>query len=143
MTQRPGPSPSSSADLLPGHSGLPWPGANPGLTAEPDIAAASLWSAGAPTRRARFTNAHGPVALGACLLALVAASLLTPARAGIRFENCVQGSDGSISCDTVPTGNTYLDDKDAQYGLLQQASPGWSEFNPYAGYDEDFGGGED
>ena len=66
-----------------------------------------------------------------------------PARAGIRFENCVTASDGSISCDTVPTGNTYLNDKDAQYGLLQQASPGWSEFNPYQGYDEDFGGGED
>lgn len=86
------------------------------------------------------------LALAASLLALAATSLLTPgtpARAGIRFENCVQGSDGSLSCDTVPTGNTYLDDKDAQYGLLQQASPGWSEFNPYEGYDEDFGGGDD
>lgn len=79
------------------------------------------------------------------LLALASASLLlsAAAQAGVRFENCVQGSDGSISCDTVPTGNTYLDDKDAQYGLLQQASPGWAEFNPYQGYDEDFGGGED
>lgn len=80
------------------------------------------------------------------LLTLTAAVLLAPAapaRAGIRFENCVQGADGSLSCDTVPTGNTYLDDKDAQYGLLQQASPGWAEFNPYQGYDEDFGGGED
>jgi len=73
-----------------------------------------------------------------------AALLLSPlaASAGVRFENCVQGSDGSISCDTVPTGNTYLNDKDAQYGLLQQASPGWAEFNPYQGYDEDFGGGD-
>lgn len=80
------------------------------------------------------------------LLAWITIALLgSPlvARAGVRFENCVQGSDGSISCDTVPTGNTYLDDKDAQYGLLQQASPGWAEFNPYQGYDEDFGGGDD
>lgn len=80
------------------------------------------------------------------LLALITIALLgspSVARAGVRFENCVQGSDGSISCDTVPTGNTYLDDKDAQYGLLQQASPGWAEFNPYQGYDEDFGGGDD
>lgn len=79
-------------------------------------------------------------------LLLLAASLLAAplaVQAGIRFENCVQGSDGSLSCDTVPTGNTYLDDKDAQYGLLQQASPGWAEFNPYQGYDEDFGGGDD
>ena len=143
MTHRPGPSPSPAAHQPPGHSSLPRPGANPGLTPASDTATCGLPSAGTPTRRAGFTTAHRPVALGASLLALVAASLLTPARAGIRFENCVQGSDGSISCDTVPTGNTYLDDKDAQYGLLQQASPGWSEFNPYAGYDEDFGGGED
>lgn len=87
---------------------------------------------------------HGVAALP--WLALIAATLLLPGpavRAGVRFENCVQGSDGSISCDTVPTGNTYLNDKDAQYGLLQQASPGWAEFNPYQGYDEDFGGGQD
>jgi hypothetical protein len=80
------------------------------------------------------------------LLAVITAALLSAplaARAGIRFENCVRGADGSLSCDTVPTGNTYLNDKDAQYGLLQQASPGWSEFNPYQGYDEDFGGGMD
>lgn len=82
---------------------------------------------------------------GAALLLLASAALLgspQALRAGVRFENCVQGSDGSISCDTVPTGNTYLNDKDAQYGLLQQASPGWAEFNPYQGYDEDFGGGD-
>ncbi len=61
------------------------------------------------------------------------------ARAGIQFENCVNSPDGSITCDTVPTGNTYMNDKDAQYGLLQNASPGWSEFDPYAGYDDEFG----
>lgn len=108
------------------------------------MAVAAHRSAASHSPRAWLTAAHRPVVLAASVLAAVTiASLLTPAGAGIRFENCVQGSDGSISCDTVPTGNTYLDDKDAQYGLLQQASPGWSEFNPYAGYDEDFGGGED
>ena len=72
------------------------------------------------------------------LLVLLAAGPAS-VRAGIQFENCVNGSDGSISCDTVPTGNTYLNDKDAQYGLLQNASPGWSEFDPYEGYNEEFG----
>ncbi|MCX5948222.1 MAG: hypothetical protein NTY67_08620 [Cyanobacteria bacterium] len=61
------------------------------------------------------------------------------AQAGIQFENCVNGSDGSISCDTVPTGNTYMNDKDSQYGLMQNASPGWSEFDPYEGYNDEFG----
>jgi hypothetical protein len=61
------------------------------------------------------------------------------ARADVQFENCVNGSDGSITCDTVPTGRTYLDDKDARYGLLQNASPGWSEFDPYEGYNDEFG----
>jgi hypothetical protein len=80
----------------------------------------------------------------ALALALLALGLLPrPAAAGINFENCVQGADGSLTCDTVPTGNTYLDDKAAQYGLFQNASPGWSEFNPYQGYDEELGGGED
>jgi hypothetical protein len=60
-------------------------------------------------------------------------------RAGVRFENCVRGPAGSLTCDTVPTGNTYLNDKDAQFGLFQNASPGWNEFNPFQGYDEDFG----
>ena len=82
-----------------------------------------------------------------CLVPLLALATFAapglPAAAGVLFQNCVQGSDGSISCDTVPTGNTYLNDKDAQYGLFSQASPGWSEFDPYQGYNEDFGGGED
>lgn len=79
--------------------------------------------------------------LALALLGWGAASL--PASAGVRFENCVQAADGSISCDSAPTGNTYLRDKDALYGLFSQASPGWNEFEPYQGYDEDLGGGED
>lgn len=65
-----------------------------------------------------------------------------PGWAGIQFENCVRGPGGSITCDTVPTGNTLMNDIDARYGLLQQASPGWSEFDPYAGYNDDFGGND-
>jgi hypothetical protein len=62
--------------------------------------------------------------------------------ANVQFENCVTGADGSITCDTVPTGNTLMNDVDARYGLLQNASPGWNEFDPYQGYDDDFGGNQ-
>jgi hypothetical protein len=65
--------------------------------------------------------------------------LAAPAAAGVSFENCSRGVDGSITCDTVPTGDTLLDDREAQFGLFQNASPGWNEFNPFQGYDEDFG----
>jgi hypothetical protein len=78
-----------------------------------------------------------------CLLAFAGPCLINPPGwAGIQFENCVRGPGGSISCDTVPTGNTLMNDIDARAGLLQQASPGWSEFDPYAGYGEDFGGND-
>jgi hypothetical protein len=81
-----------------------------------------------------------------CFLPLLAFTgpflICPPGWAGIQFENCVRGPGGSISCDTVPTGNTLMNDIDARYGLLQQASPGWNEFDPYAGYNEDFGGND-
>ena len=70
-------------------------------------------------------------------LLLAAAS---PLQAGVRFENCVTGADGAITCDTVPTGNTLADDEAARFGLFVNASPGWNEFDPYAGYEDDFGG---
>ncbi|MFM7314079.1 MAG: hypothetical protein ACKO0M_13090 [Cyanobium sp.] len=76
-------------------------------------------------------------------MALILLTPAAPARAGISFANCVRGQDGSLTCDTVPTGNTLFDDKAAQYGLLQNASPGWSEFDPYQGYDQELGDGED
>lgn len=131
MTRRPGPCPTA----------LAWCPSGPDSSAAPPS-----------RRRLAIASAANARFLGRLrcrtlpLLALLATALVLPsvaAHAGVRFENCVQGSDGSLSCDTVPTGNTYLNDKDAQYGLLQQASPGWAEFNPYQGYDEDFGGGED
>jgi hypothetical protein len=74
-------------------------------------------------------------ALSLLLLALT----LPPGHAGVQFENCVRGAGGSLTCDTVPTGDTLLNDRDAQFGLFQNASPGWNEFNPFQGYDEDFG----
>jgi hypothetical protein len=73
------------------------------------------------------------------LLAGLTATTAGQAMAGVQFENCVHGSDGSITCDTVPTGNTLMNDVEARYGWLQNASPGWSEFDPYQGYDDDFG----
>ena len=63
-----------------------------------------------------------------------------PAQAGIDFTGCTSGPDGSITCNTVPTGNTLTDDIDARYDLDSEASPGWSEFEPYEGFDQDFGG---
>ena len=62
-------------------------------------------------------------------------------QAGVVFDNCVTGADGSISCDTRPTGNTLMNDEAARYGLFDEASPGWAEYNPYQGYDQMLGGG--
>ena len=59
------------------------------------------------------------------------------AQAGIDFTGCTSGPDGSITCNTVPTGNTLTDDIDARYGLDDEASPGWSEFEPYQGFDDE------
>ncbi len=66
-----------------------------------------------------------------------------PALAGVQFENCQPTGDGGMSCDTRPTGNTLMNDQDARYGLLDQASPGWQEFEPFQGDDEMFGGFDD
>lgn len=79
-----------------------------------------------------------PLALALTLLAGVS----QPAGAGVRFENCRSGADGSLSCDTVPTGDTLADDEAARFGLFQNASPGWNEFDPFAGYEDDFGGNQ-
>jgi hypothetical protein len=84
--------------------------------------------------------ASRPTSLAIPAMALFVLVVSAPyGRAGVRFENCVRGPAGSLTCDTVPTGDTYLNDKDAQFGLFQNASPGWNEFNPFQGYDEDFG----
>ena len=61
-------------------------------------------------------------------------------QAGSDFTGCTSGPDGSLTCNTVPTGNTLTDDIDARYDLDSEASPGWSEFEPDEGFDQDFGG---
>ncbi|MFM7634952.1 MAG: hypothetical protein ACKO7Z_05095 [Cyanobacteriota bacterium] len=66
--------------------------------------------------------------------------LAASATAGVVFENCQTAADGSISCDTRPTGGTLMDDEAARYGLFDEASPGWAEFDPYEGYDDMVGG---
>jgi hypothetical protein len=82
-----------------------------------------------------------PRLLQGTLLGLLLAAAC-PLQAGVRFENCVTGADGAITCDTVPTGNTLADDEAARFGLFANASPGWNEFDPYAGYEDDFGGNQ-
>jgi hypothetical protein len=90
------------------------------------------------SRRSQALVAFGLA--GGLVLSLIGGT--GPSLANVQFENCVTAADGSITCDTVPTGNTLMNDVDARYGLLQNASPGWSEFEPYQGYDDDFGGNE-
>ncbi len=79
-------------------------------------------------------------AVAALLLAGLIPLVVMPARAGVAFENCQPTADGGVSCDTRPTGNTLADDEAARYGLFNEASPGWAEFDPYEGYDDMFGG---
>jgi hypothetical protein len=95
-----------------------------------------------PAGSQRGLNARPSSQSAARWLAAVLApiALALPATAGVIFENCQTATDGSISCDTRPTGNTLMDDEAARYGLFDQASPGWAEFDPYEGYDDMFGG---
>ena len=76
--------------------------------------------------------------IGSVLLLLPAA-----ARADVRFDNCVTGSDGSVTCDTRPEGNTLMDDEDARFVLLDDGNPGWPEFDPVGdgGMGDGFGDG--
>ena len=83
---------------------------------------------------------HLRIAARALVAGLVALSAGV-CHAGVVFDNCVTGADGSISCDTRPTGNTLMNDEAARYGLFDEASPGWAEYNPYQGYDQMLGGG--
>ena len=78
--------------------------------------------------------------LAALLLAGLSPLIPTAVQAGVQFENCQPTADGGVSCDTRPTGNTLADDEAARYGLFNEASPGWAEFDPYEGYDDMFGG---
>jgi hypothetical protein len=97
---------------------------------------------------AALTRSPGPLPRSLALsIALVGLGLglppgLSPARADVVFQNCVPVAGGGITCDTRPEGNTLMNDEAARYGLFDQASPGWDEFEPYQGYDDMFGGNE-
>lgn len=82
------------------------------------------------------------VQIMALLLWGVVQFVALPVRAGVEFDNCQPAGDGGISCDTRPTGNTLMDDESARYGLFNDASPGWSEFDPDEGFEDDFGGND-
>jgi hypothetical protein len=106
----------------------------------------AFWRA-VTARRPSGPSAAGPAASALPIPALataLAVALLAagPGRAGVRFENCQGGADGSLTCDTVPTGDTLAEDEEARYGLFQNASPGWNEIDPFAGYEDDFGGNQ-
>ena len=70
----------------------------------------------------------------------IAVSAVSSAHAQVRFDDCQPVAGGGITCNTVPYGNTRADMVDGEYGLMDQASPGWAEYNPYEGYDDMFGG---
>lgn len=101
----------------------------------------------APSSQSAVQGLPRPRRLLAGLMAvagLMAASMLmvvagSPAGAGVVFDNCQPTSDGGLSCDTRPTGNTLLDDQAARYSLFNAASPGWNEFDPYQDLEEEMG----
>lgn len=82
-----------------------------------------------------------PILSGA-LLVVSCCCVPVLARAGVVFDDCQPTPDGGVTCNTQPTGNTLMDDEAARYGLFNEASSGWSEFDPYQGYDDMFGGNE-
>ena len=82
------------------------------------------------------------ISLGLGALGMGLTPALMPVRADVVFQNCVPVAGGGITCDTRPEGNTVMNDEAARFGLFDQASPGWDEFEPYQGYDDMFGGNE-
>ena len=73
---------------------------------------------------------------------VITAGLLSSVRAQVRFDDCQPVAGGGITCNTVPYGNTRADMIDGEFGLMDQASPGWAEYNPYEGYDDMLGGNQ-
>jgi hypothetical protein len=72
------------------------------------------------------------------LVSLVGVSV----KSQVRFDDCQPVSGGGVTCNTVPYGNTRTQMIDGEYGLMDQASPGWAEYDPYEGYDDMFGGNQ-
>ena len=75
-------------------------------------------------------------------LVTIGISLVNPVRGQVRFDDCQPVQGGGITCNTVPYGNTRADMIDGEFGLMDQASPGWAEYNPYEGYDDMLGGNQ-
>ena len=75
-------------------------------------------------------------------LITISAGLVSALQAQVRFDDCQPVAGGGITCNTVPYGNTRADMIDGEFGLMDQASPGWAEYNPYEGYDDMLGGNQ-
>ena len=88
----------------------------------------------------RCFNAPGRVAVLSVigLVSMVGVSV----KSQVRFNDCQPVAGGGVTCNTVPYGNTRTQMIDGQYGLLDQASPGWAEYDPYEGYEDMFGGNQ-
>ncbi|EAQ69511.1 hypothetical protein [Synechococcus sp. RS9909] len=83
-----------------------------------------------------------PAAHVALLALLLMAGSGSSALAQVRFDDCQPVAGGGITCNTVPYGNTRMQMIDGEYGLLDQASPGWAEYDPYEGYEDMLGGNQ-
>jgi len=96
------------------------------ITAVQSVYIAADENRGHHPRWPRFCSRPLPLLLPLLIQGLLA----VPVSADVEFENCQPSGDGGVTCDTRPTGNTRMDDQDARYGLLDQATPGWREFDP-------------
>ena len=92
---------------------------------------------------AQRTSLH-TVARSGLLFSALHIALLSPVelRAQVRFDDCQPVAGGGITCNTVPYGNTRMQMIDGEFGLLDQASPGWAEYDPYEGYEDMLGGNQ-
>ena len=57
----------------------------------------------------------------------------------MRFDDCTPLDGGGVTCNTVLYGNTRMQMIDGEYDLMDQASPGWAEYDPYEGYEDMLG----
>ena len=91
---------------------------------------------------ANATGGVNVVLTGIVTLVTISFSLVSSVRAQVRFDDCQPVAGGGITCNTVPYGNTRADMIDGEFGLMDQASPSWAEYNPYEGYDDMLGGNQ-
>ena len=91
---------------------------------------------------ANATGGVNVVLTGILTVVTISFSLVSSVRAEVRFDDCQPVAGGGITCNTVPYGNTRADMIDGEFGLMDQASPGWAEYNPYEGYDDMLGGNQ-